>query len=208
MQIDRFSHLQFPRHSMPNASENESSGVPPRAGLSKPPAQLPVPVADGILVRPDSVVMKVQLPENASARASVAVYSDSRKPVSAGDTKADAETQAADTSVRLIAMRVFTRRLRSTRTVCWLLNPRWPELRSSLTLSHWLCRPCVNSATRPSAKRHSRSAPPHLRLSGRGADSKACNTLPPNSRYSPDYCLTASTWTTKRTFLENPQSTP
>ncbi|HPW28484.1 MAG TPA: hypothetical protein PLL01_03745 [Rhodoferax sp.] len=96
MQIDRFSHLQFPRHSMPNASENESSGVPPRAGLSKPPAQLPVPVADGILVRPDSVVMKVQLPENASARASVAVYSDSRKPVSAGDTKADAETQAAD----------------------------------------------------------------------------------------------------------------
>ncbi len=96
MQIDRFSHLQFPRHNMPNASENESSGVPPRAGLTKSQEQLPVPAVNGKPARAESVVMKVQLPESASARAQVAVYADSRKPVSAGDTKADAEIQAAE----------------------------------------------------------------------------------------------------------------
>jgi hypothetical protein len=28
MQIDRYTHLQFPRNNTPNASENESTGVP------------------------------------------------------------------------------------------------------------------------------------------------------------------------------------
>jgi len=99
MQIDRYTHLQFPRSNTPNASENESSGALQRAGSNKPQDSLPAPALGGQQPRAESVVLKVQFPDRGaldSSRADAAVYTDGRKFVAAGGGQADGETQAAD----------------------------------------------------------------------------------------------------------------
>jgi hypothetical protein len=99
MQIDRYTHLQFPRNNTPIASENESSGAPPRSGLSKPQVQLPTPALEALQRRAESVVLKVQFPDGATKpanRADAGVYTDGRKTVAVGDAQGDGESQAAD----------------------------------------------------------------------------------------------------------------
>ena len=99
MQIDRYTHLQFPRNNTPNASENESTGVPLRAGLTKPQAQLPTLTLEGSQRRAESTVLRVQFPDEEGlqpTRAEPAVYTNGRKSVAAGDAHADSESQAAE----------------------------------------------------------------------------------------------------------------
>jgi hypothetical protein len=99
MQIDRYTHLQFPRNSAPIPSESESSGTSLRAGLTKPQGQVPTPALKGQTLRPESVVLKVQFPAGATlqaTRAEAAVYTDGRKSVDTDVAQADSEMQAAD----------------------------------------------------------------------------------------------------------------
>lgn len=100
MQIDRFTHLQFPRHNMPSASENESSGVPPRTGSAKSQGPLPMPATDGKAARADSVVMKVQFPEGGATpemQANMGIYTDIRRPSGvASDATVESDAQIAE----------------------------------------------------------------------------------------------------------------
>jgi hypothetical protein len=99
MQIDRYNHLQFPRNNTPVASDNESSGAPPRAGLTRPQGQLPAPALEGQQHGVEGVVLKVQFPGGGvsqAVRAAVAVYTDGRKANAGGNAQVDSESQAAN----------------------------------------------------------------------------------------------------------------
>jgi hypothetical protein len=99
MQIDRFIHLQIPRHNLPDASENESSGVTPRAGLTKPQSQLTAPAPQDAAVLANSVVLKIQFPDGGAThddRSDVAVYTDGRKSVATSGAQADSASLAAN----------------------------------------------------------------------------------------------------------------
>jgi hypothetical protein len=98
MQIDRYNQPQFPRNNTPVASDNESAGAAPSAGLAKPQGQLPAPALQGQQHRADSVVLKVKFPGGGASqavRADSAVYTDGRKANTGGDAQVDNESQAA-----------------------------------------------------------------------------------------------------------------
>ena len=99
MQIDRSTYLQIPRHHMPSASENESLGVPPRAGLTNSQSQFLIPAPEGKQLFSDGVVLKIQFPDRGSTQATRAaglVYTDGRKSSATDGDQADGVTQAAD----------------------------------------------------------------------------------------------------------------
>jgi hypothetical protein len=99
MQIDRFNHLQIPSHNMPGASENESSGVPSRVGLTKPQSQLTAPAPEDAAVLAHSVVLKIQFPDGGATqtdRSDVVVYADSRKSVATAGAQTDSASLAAN----------------------------------------------------------------------------------------------------------------
>jgi hypothetical protein len=99
MQIDRSTYLQIPRHHMPGASENESLGVPPRAGLTNSQSQFLIPAPEGKQLFADGVVLKIQFPDGGSTQATRAagpVYTDGRKSAATDGDQADGMTQTAD----------------------------------------------------------------------------------------------------------------
>jgi hypothetical protein len=99
MQIDRFNHLQIPSQNMPSASENESSSVSSRVGLTKPQSQLIAPASEDAAVLSNSVVLKIQFPNGGATQADhseVAVYTDSRKSLATAGTTTDSASLAAN----------------------------------------------------------------------------------------------------------------
>ncbi len=99
MQIDRYTHLHFPSNNTTIASDEALSDATSRAGLSKPPTQSPAPASQSVLVRAESVVLKVQFPGGGVSQATQPVagtYTDGRKFVAGSDPQVDSESQAAD----------------------------------------------------------------------------------------------------------------
>ena len=99
MQIDRYTHLHFPSNNTTIASDEALSDATSRAGLSKPPTQSPAPASQTVLVRAESVVLKVQFPGGGVSQATQPVagtYTDGRKFVAGSDPQVDSESQAAD----------------------------------------------------------------------------------------------------------------
>ena len=99
MQIDRHNHLQFPRNNTPASTGNESSSAGLAPGLDKAQARALVVPADSLRGRSDSVVLKIQWPDDLSvgiAGADAGVYAAARKASRSDGTLADADSQAAD----------------------------------------------------------------------------------------------------------------
>lgn len=98
MQIERYTHLQFPHNNKAISSENESAVAPTRAGLNTPQGQLSQPAAEGQQRRVESAVLKVQFQDAADLQANAAssdVYTDRRKSV-AMDVAQDGGASQAD----------------------------------------------------------------------------------------------------------------
>lgn len=100
MQIDRYNHLQFPRDSgvAPNGRDATSAGAP-GTGAGKTPSGVALPGAAAALARPDSVVLKVQLPGSLSDnpdRMQAGFYSDGRNFAARSNGEDNASIQAAE----------------------------------------------------------------------------------------------------------------
>ncbi|MBP8182718.1 MAG: hypothetical protein KAX88_01290 [Rhodoferax sp.] len=97
MQIDRYQHLQFPLDSAPSASGDTAANGTPSTGAGKSRVA-PLPPASGSLtVRADSVVLRVQFPDAASADplgSGTPVYSDARKANASADDRDEAALAA------------------------------------------------------------------------------------------------------------------
>lgn len=97
MQIDRYHHLQFPRENTPASTGSGTASAD--SGLEKALARLPALTPTPAAARAQSVVLKVQLPEQASDKAlrlDPSVYTDSRQPVGRTSLETDASHQADD----------------------------------------------------------------------------------------------------------------
>jgi hypothetical protein len=99
MQIDRYTHLQFPRNNATVASDDASTGVAARAGLTHPQMPLPAPAQPIRSERGESVVLKVQFPASdvsLTARVDPDFYTDGRKAIAVSGSEGDSESRAAD----------------------------------------------------------------------------------------------------------------
>jgi hypothetical protein len=98
MQIDRYTHLQFPRNNTPGAADGESADMSRPQGLGSQPEQASATTLGDKPLRVDSVVLKLQHSVDVAVQDDPGgvVYADTRKTVRSVEDPADADALATD----------------------------------------------------------------------------------------------------------------
>jgi hypothetical protein len=97
MQIDRYQHLKFPLDMPSGASGDTAANATPSTGAGKSRVASPPPASGPLTVHADSVVLRVQFPDAASADplgSGTPVYSDARKASAPIDDRDEAALAA------------------------------------------------------------------------------------------------------------------